>query len=107
VSPAAIELAALRVPGAERFVSPLRELPFAGGSFDLVFLNDVVQHVLQSEVQPSLAEIHRVLRPDGTLLVRTNGTRRVRLERADWRVYDRRTLKGTLEQAGFQCERVT
>ena len=46
-------------------------------------------------------------RPGGTLLLRTNGARRLRRERDDWRVYDRRALAAQLERAGFACERVT
>jgi ubiquinone/menaquinone biosynthesis C-methylase UbiE len=107
VSDAAIELARQRVPEAELAVAPLRALPFEDESFDLVVLNDVLQHVDEREVEASLGNLRRVLRADGTLFVRTNGAAQARAERSDWRVYDRRTLTRTLTDAGFVCERVT
>jgi SAM-dependent methyltransferase len=107
VAAAAVDLAHERVPEAELRVAPLAELPFGDGSFDLVVTNDVLQHVDEAELDRSLAELHRVLRRDGTLLVRTNGSRRLRRERSDWRAYDRATLRRQLESAGFAVERLT
>jgi SAM-dependent methyltransferase len=107
ISSAAVELARRRLPRAELVVAPLRELPFEDAAFDLVLLNDVLQHVREDQVEVSLLEVRRVLRRAGTLFVRTNGAARARRERVDWRVYDRRGLVATLEQGGFHCERVT
>jgi SAM-dependent methyltransferase len=107
ISPAAIALARRRVPGAELRVAPLRDLPFDALAFDIVVANDVIQHVHEEELEASLEELRRVLRRDGTLLVRTNGGRTARRDRPDWRVYDRPGLRAALEQAGFRCERVT
>lgn len=104
---AAIDLARERVPEADLRVAPLRELPFANGSFDLVVSNDVLQHVEEAEIDESLAEIRLVLVAGGTLLVRTNGSRRLRRERSDWRAYDRASLHARLAIAGFDCQRVT
>lgn len=44
-------------------------LPFADGSFDLVVLDNVLEHVQDRD--KTLAEIRRVLRPDGTLYLVT------------------------------------
>ena len=44
IGSAAIELARERVPEAELAVTPLTTLPFEDGTFDLVSLNDVLQH---------------------------------------------------------------
>lgn len=107
IGSAAIELARERLPQADLRTAALRSLPFADRSFELVVSNDVLQHVHEQEVAQSLGELRRVLVPEGTLLLRTNGARRVHRERDDWRVYDRRTLAAQLDQAGFTCERVT
>lgn len=107
LSPEAIELAREAVPGADLRVMGLTGLPYADGAFDLVTLDDVLQHVHEDAVQPSLRELRRVLAPAGALLVRTNGGRRARRVRPDWRLYDRATLAGELEGAGFRVERLT
>ncbi len=107
IGAAAIELARQRVPEAELRVAPLVDLPFTDMSFDLVLTSDVLQHVHENDVHASLGELRRVLAHDGALLLRTNGARRLRRERDDWRAYDRPTLVGVLQSAGFRCERVT
>jgi ubiquinone/menaquinone biosynthesis C-methylase UbiE len=107
VSSAAIELAHTRVPEAELHVAPAWETQLEDGAFDLIVMNDVLQHLPEARVSETLMELRRVLTPGGALLVRTGGALRVRRERDDWRAYDRRTLRRTLEHAGFQCERVT
>jgi len=49
------------------------DLPFADSSFDLVITLDVLQHLpLDGGDLRALPEMHRVLRPGGILLVRTN-----------------------------------
>jgi SAM-dependent methyltransferase len=47
----------------------LMHLPFAQNSFDLVLLRFVAEHI--SDPQKALAEISRVLRPDGQVLILT------------------------------------
>jgi SAM-dependent methyltransferase len=103
----AIAIARRRVPSARLEVAPLRELPFEDSSFDLVVMHDVLQHVDEREVPASLVELRRVLAADGVLLLRTNGSRRLRREREDWRAYDRAALEETLREAGFECQRIT
>jgi ubiquinone/menaquinone biosynthesis C-methylase UbiE len=107
VASTAVELARERVPEADLRVAPLSALPFGDASFELVVTNDVLQHVDETELGGSLAELRRVLCADGTLLVRTNGSRRLRRERGDWRAYDRTILQLQLERAGFAVERIT
>ena len=104
---AAIELARTRVPEAELAVGALVDLPYEDGAFDLVATNDVLQHVAEDEVDGSLRELRRVLAPGGAVFLRTNGSRRLRRERDDWRAYDSATLRRTLEDAGFRVERLT
>jgi ubiquinone/menaquinone biosynthesis C-methylase UbiE len=103
----AIDLARTRVPEAELAATPVRALPFSDERFDVVVTKDVLQHVPEEDVQLSLREMHRVLKPGGTLFLHTNGSRRLRRERHDWRAYDIPTVRRELEAAGFRCERST
>ncbi len=103
----AIELARETVPRAELHVAPLDRVPFGDAEFDLVVSNDVIQHVPEAALDASLRELRRVLRPGGTLLVRTNGDRHARRERDDWRAYDPGVLAADLRRAGLTVRRVT
>lgn len=107
VAPAALELARERVPDAELHAAPIWCLPFESASFDVVVTNDVLQHVPEAWVASGLAELHRVVRSDGVILVRTNGAIRARRERDDWRVYDRDSLREAIEAAGLRCDRLS
>jgi SAM-dependent methyltransferase len=107
ISAEAIELAREVVPSAELRVAPLDRLPFGDGEFDLAVSHDVLQHVPEAVLDAGLRELRRVLRPGGALLVRTNGDRRARRERDDWRAYDAATLAADLRRAGFAVRRVT
>jgi SAM-dependent methyltransferase len=85
------------------------ELPYDEGTFDLVTAFDVVEHM--DDDLAGLSEMHRVLRPDGRVLLFvptfmflwglqddvSNHRRRYRLSQ----------LRRVLEQAGFQIERTT
>lgn len=50
-----------------RVVSDEEKIPFAGGSFDIVYANQVIEHV--GQLASMFAECARVLRPGGVLLV--------------------------------------
>lgn len=66
----ALQRARRLVPAAGLAQVDLRAgLPFAGAAFDLVVLGDVIEHLADGDVL--LWECRRVLRPRGTLLVRT------------------------------------
>jgi SAM-dependent methyltransferase len=61
---------ARRYPAIETLVADVRRLPFADRSFDVVVSNSTLDHLAdRSEVARSLAELARVLRPSGRLLV--------------------------------------
>jgi SAM-dependent methyltransferase len=107
LSSEAIEFAGRAVPEGDLHLAPLRDVPYDDDSFHLVVCNDVLQHVGEPDVEPSLSELRRVLRPDGALLVRTNGARRGWREGPEWRAYDPAALGSDLEGAGFRCERLT
>jgi ubiquinone/menaquinone biosynthesis C-methylase UbiE len=107
VSPEALEFTGKAIPEADLHLAPMRDLPFEDDSFDVVLCSMVLQHVEEDDVPASLAEVRRVLRPNGAFLMCTGGARRLRREGPEWRVYDRRSLTAALEEAGFRCERVT
>src|SRR5947199_5296746 len=106
----ALELVAARGIGADLLCASVHELPFPAEAFDFVLSLDVWSH---AGVDDALAahETHRVLRPGGKILLNlaafeflrgahdyaTNVTKR----------YTRRQVRGLLEGAGFQIERLT
>lgn len=103
----ALSIARTRVPDAEFVHEQLQSLSFEDGSFDLITMYDVLQHIDEDELEPSLVQLRRVLTPGGAIFIRTNAARRARQERRDWRIYDRGTLEQTLARCGFACERLT
>jgi ubiquinone/menaquinone biosynthesis C-methylase UbiE len=82
-SPDAIELAreTLRVHGVEDRASVLladaRAIPVEDDTADLVTMLDVVEHLSPSELQATLGEAFRILRPGGRLLVHTMPNRNI------------------------------
>lgn len=63
-------VSAARHRGVEGSVADVRDLPFATGSLDLVVSNSTLDHFeSKDEIRRALAEIHRVLRVEGTLIV--------------------------------------
>lgn len=104
-SPEAVDAARARLPGATIERASLRALPFSDSRFAVVACNDVLQHVHVDETRASLAELRRVVRDDGALVVRTNGGRQARRSDPDWRLFDRETLVRELGEAGFRVER--
>jgi ubiquinone/menaquinone biosynthesis C-methylase UbiE len=92
-SAAAIDLArrtlaaAGAAPAAEALRADARRLPVATSSFDLVTMLDVVEHLAAPELDRSLAEARRALRPGGVLFIHTMPNRLIytvtyRLQRA-------------------------
>jgi SAM-dependent methyltransferase len=69
LSPVAIEK--LRAKGFEGMVCDIsdEELPWSGGSFDLIFASEVLEHVANTEA--FMTEVSRLLRPGGTLVLST------------------------------------
>lgn len=64
------------MPDAAFITCALPALPFADASFDLVIANHMLYHVANR--QHGLAEIRRVLGPDGVLFAATNGAEHLR-----------------------------
>jgi 2-polyprenyl-3-methyl-5-hydroxy-6-metoxy-1,4-benzoquinol methylase len=121
VSAEALRRASARAPQASivRLVEGA-ELPIADDAFDLVWLGETLEHVV--DVVGLLAEVRRVLRWGGTLLVTTPNQARLtvalealrggplerRLDpRADHlRFFTARSLRELLQDAGFKEVRV-
>lgn len=76
-----------------------RMLPFADGSFDAVLCSQVLEHVFTPET--FLAEIRRVLRPGGFLLLATPFVWDEHEQPADFGRYSSFGLRALLERNGF------
>jgi ubiquinone/menaquinone biosynthesis C-methylase UbiE len=59
------------VEGADVRRADLTELPWPDDSFDRALMGDVIEHIDPDQGPPALAELRRVLRPGGMLLVHT------------------------------------
>jgi ubiquinone/menaquinone biosynthesis C-methylase UbiE len=81
-----IDYAAVAVQMSQRVIEPLngvvpgktavgqadaKKLPFPTGAFDRVLLFDVVEHLHPWELQQALREVHRVLKPEGRVIIHT------------------------------------
>jgi ubiquinone/menaquinone biosynthesis C-methylase UbiE len=104
----------------------LESLPFGDGEFDLVLCSQVIEHVLDADL--AIAELARVLRPGGRLVISTDNARNVvtrtlnaprtaavralRLRGARGRIespatpYTPATFRALLERGGFTVERL-
>jgi SAM-dependent methyltransferase len=93
---------------AERGLPVLRgdatSLPIAGDSLDLVVAFDVLEHIVDDD--RAVAEVKRVLRPDGTFLIAVPADPRLWSEHDvavdHVRRYTRPTLRSVLERGGFE-----
>jgi SAM-dependent methyltransferase len=97
-------------------VADLEQIPFASGSFDLVLSVEAIEHV--PDHRAAIAELHRVLKPDGVLVVSVptekdelGGVYKTPL---DWRhksghlhSFSRGEFAGLLSETGFSGERQT
>jgi len=103
--------AAARLSPGHIVVATASSTPFASASFDAVTLWDVIEHL--AEPHDSMAEIARVLRPGGRLVLTTGdvGSAVARLSGSRWHLYtipehlffhSRRSLRVLLEAHGFR-----
>jgi SAM-dependent methyltransferase len=68
-------LALAQSSGGELLLADARSIPLEDGLADLVTLLDVAEHLAPGELERTLAEARRLLRPGGRLLVHTFPTR--------------------------------
>ena len=89
----------------------ITEMPFGDEAFDLVTAFDVLYSLTEEQETAGLAEIRRVLKPGGTLIVNVAALRILRgnhsLFGAEVRRSTRRRLRRLLSQAGFRVTRLT
>jgi SAM-dependent methyltransferase len=89
----------------------ITEMPFADEAFDLVTAFDVLYSLTEEQETAGLAEIRRVLKPGGTLIVNVAALRILRgnhsLFGAEVRRSTRRRLRRLLSEAGFRVTRLT
>jgi SAM-dependent methyltransferase len=82
-------------------------LPLAAASVDIVTCFDVLQHLESGEDRTAAAEFHRVLRPGGWAVVRTNGKGGWRDDGQSAAPYDPSSLSALFACAGFEVTRCT
>ena len=86
--------------GASAVVMQPDELPFSSGEFDSVLMDNVLEHIPQPE--RLLSEVHRVLRPDGRLLVGVPGARGWASDPDHKVFYDQDKLSACMAAAAFK-----
>ena len=89
----------------------ITSIPFAAATFDLVTALDVLYSLSEAEEAAALAEIHRILKPGGTLIVNVAALRILRGNHSvfgsEVRRSTRRRLRLVLTSAGFKVTRLT
>jgi ubiquinone/menaquinone biosynthesis C-methylase UbiE len=112
LSPGMVALARREHPGAEFREGDLLRLPAADGEFGAVVALYSVVHLTPGELRAAFAEMRRVLRPSGRVLVAFHiGTETRRVTEwwghevdVDFHFHDAGTVAGALTDAGFDVE---
>ena len=100
----AIAFARLMAPDLHFEVQAGEALAFGDDAFDLVVAREVIEHVPPDEVSAFVAELRRVLRPGGTLVVTTPTTNR-RVPDKHFQHFTEASLRSAVTgTGGFQVE---
>ena len=90
--------------------SSVIQLPFHDGYFDLVICNGVLQYLTKDSDSAALIEFSRVLKPGGSLFVRTissQGLARHSVSGDGFRMYSVSELGNKIQNAGFHILKLT
>lgn len=101
----AVEMALKRYPGINLIRHSLSDrFPFADETFSVALFNQVIEHLEPEVGRHALQEIHRVLRPNGMLLLMSPSRYNDKERRDDpthIHMYSPRELRVVLHEAGF------
>lgn len=87
------------------YLADVQNLPIAGLQYDTVLCSEVLEHLPRPEA--ALAEIFRVLRPNGHLLLTVPFLSRLHEEPSDYFRYTEHGLREMLARQGFEVEEIT
>ena len=96
-----VDLSAEGRPGA---VADLKTLPYCDAAFDVAFCSQVLEH--ERDPAALLAELHRVLKAGGTLVLTAPHLSRLHDAPHDYYRFTAYGLRSLAERAGFLVERV-
>lgn len=119
VEPAQQAAATAREDGFDVYPGLLQDAAFASGSFDLVTIFEVIEHL--TEPVAVISEIHRILRPRGLLLIGTGNAESWTADMlgARWEYFDisshgghisffsPRSIRLLAEKTGFRIEHIS
>lgn len=99
---AAVEIARTALERADAALQPrmhaecmdVKALRFDDRSFDVVFMMDVVEHLYPAELERAMAELSRVMRPGGVIVLHTSPNKT--FERRVYPLYSRRVNQAAL-----------
>jgi ubiquinone/menaquinone biosynthesis C-methylase UbiE len=105
-------LSAARARGEQRVAQASAvALPFASGTFDVVTSFDVIYSLSDDDEAKAIGEMHRVLKPRGSLVVNAAAMELLKGNHSvlagEVRRYSRRSLGDRLTRAGFDVVRMT
>ncbi len=102
-SEVAIDYCKRTFPDSEFRVASVTDIPFEDGSFDYVTAVHVLEHLNDEELERTVEEIRRVLRPDGYVFVRfftVNDMRSAKRAESDifYRFYDESSISAAFRR---------